>query len=183
MFYFISDTHFFHRNILKLCPLKRREGFEELILSNLERVLREGDTLFVLGDFLWREVEGFKERWRSLPGRKVLICGNHDWPLGEKLSDYFDEIYDFSLALEIKGKRLLLCHFPSKDLRTYRYCELQARITREFRSTGASLLIHGHVHFNPYGVFCGCHLNRVKCVNVNVEFTNYLPVSQEELPL
>jgi len=184
MLYFTADFHLFHSNIINLNPLKRKPGFEEEIFKNLLGVLKEGDTLFIVGDFAWELPEGFSETWLSLPGRKVLIKGNHDWWFkDEELQPLFDEIYHFSHLIEVKGKKVLLCHFPSLDLRTYRYRELQAKITEEFRGSGAELLIHGHVHWNPYCVFCGCHLNRVKCINVNVEFHGYKPVSLEELPL
>jgi len=185
MLYFTADLHLFHRNIVNLNPLKRKPGFEEEILKNLSETLKEEDTLFVVGDFIWEEPpEGFTERWSSIPGKKVLIKGNHDWWFEEEeLRPFFDEIYDFSHLLEVGGKRLLLCHFPSLDLRTYRYRELQERITQEFKEKEAHLLIHGHVHWNPYGVYCGCHLNCVKCINVNTEFHHFKPVSFEELPL
>ena len=182
MKYFISDTHFYHRNILKLCPLKRKPGFEELIFENLKRQLKSSDVLYHLGDFSWVDSHHLLKRWRELPGRKVLIKGNHDWHF-KNLHLYFDEVVEFSTLLYVRGKRVLLCHFPSKDLRTYRYRELQEKITEIYTETGASLLVHGHVHWNPYAVFCGCHLNGVKCLNVNVEFTNYRAVSEEELPL
>ncbi|WP_456456120.1 metallophosphoesterase [Thermovibrio sp.] len=183
MNYFISDTHFFHRNILNLNPLKRKEGFESLILSRL-KVLTSEDTLYVLGDFAWKLPQDFKNLWSSFSFKKVLIRGNHDWRFkDEQLKELFDEVYPFSLSIKVKGKKVLLCHFPSLDLRTYRYLELQRRITQEYKKGGFSLLIHGHVHWNPFGVFCGCHLNCVKCINVNVEFTNFKPVSEKELPL
>ncbi|RKQ64022.1 calcineurin-like phosphoesterase family protein [Thermovibrio guaymasensis] len=184
MNYFIADCHFFHSNILKLNPLKRRKGFEDVILENLRAVLTEDDALYVIGDFAWKLPEGFLEKWSFIPGRKFLIKGNHDWWFREEeLYLFFEEVYDFSYLLEVRGKRVLLCHFPSKDLRTYRYTELQERVTRELKENNCSLLVHGHVHWNPYGVFCGCHLNCVKCINVNVEFTGFRPVSEEELPL
>ena len=182
MNYFISDTHFFHRNILKLCPIKRKEGFEERILENLKSQLTPSDTLYHLGDFSWEDSDFLLKRWRELPGRKVLIKGNHDWHF-KNLELYFDEIVEFATVICSKRKKILLCHFPSKDLRTFRYLELQKRITEIYRSENCSLLIHGHVHWNPYCVFCGCHLNCVKCFNVNVEFTGYRAVSEEELPL
>ncbi len=183
MNYFISDTHFFHKNILKLNPLKRKKGFEDLILSSLEDLNSE-DTLYLLGDFAWELPEGFKELWSSFPFKKVLIKGNHDWRFkDEQLRELFDEVYPFSLSLEVKGKMVLLCHFPSLDLRTYRFLELQKKITQEFKEKNFHLLLHGHVHWNPFGVFCGCHLNCVKCLNVNVEFVGFKPLSEEELPL
>jgi len=184
MRYFISDTHFFHRNILRLNPIKRKPGFETVILNNLKETLTEEDELYLIGDFLWTIEEGFLELWESVPGRKILVKGNHDlWFPEEELKPFFDEIVPFYTVLEVKGKRILLCHYPAKDLRTYRYKELQREVINLYRKNGCSLLIHGHVHWNSFGVFCGCHLESVKCLNVNVEFTNYRLIPEKELPL
>jgi len=182
MKYFIADTHFFHRNIIRLNPHKRKEGFEDLILSNLERLLTPQDELFIVGDFLWEFREDFLLRWKGLPGKKFLVKGNHDSRVRE-LPLFFDEIFQFYHLVEVGEKRLLLCHYPSKDLRTYRFIELQKRVTGLYFELNADLLIHGHVHWNPFCVFCGRYLNCVKCLNVNCEFTGFKPVSERELPL
>ncbi|GAB6077008.1 metallophosphoesterase [Desulfurobacterium crinifex] len=184
MRYFISDTHFFHRNILRLNSLKRKPGFEEIVVENLKRTLKEDDVLYHLGDFIWKLEKGFLEVWKSISGRKILVKGNHDYRFkNEELRPFFDEIYEFYTVVEIKGKNVLLSHFPAFDLRTYRYKEIQAKIWKLYRDLKCSLLLHGHVHWNPSGVFCGCHLRGVKCRNVNVEFTGYMPVLEEELSL
>jgi len=184
MRYFISDTHFFHKNIVRLTPLKRKPGFEILIIDNLKKVLKEEDELYLVGDFLWTLEPGFLELWKSVPGRKILIKGNHDlWFPEEELKPFFDEIVPFYTIIEVRGKKVLLSHYPARDLRTFRYRELQKEISEIYHSESCSLLIHGHVHWNRFGVFCGCHLEYVKCINVNVEFTNYRPISEKELPL
>jgi calcineurin-like phosphoesterase family protein len=182
MKYFISDTHFLHSNIVKLCP-KRFKGFEEVILNNLKNQLKEGDELYHLGDFAWFHSEELLNKWLEIPGKKFLVKGNHDARLREKLELYFDEIFEFSTTVEIKGKKVLLCHYPSKDLKTFRFPEFQKAVTEIYFQEECSLLIHGHVHYNVFGIFCGCHLNRVKCQNVNVEFTDFRALSEEELPL
>lgn len=182
MKYFISDTHFYHRNILNLCSQKRKPGFEELIFLNLKKQLKNCDVLYHIGDFSWDDSDKFLKLWRSLPAKKILIKGNHDWRFKNSYL-YFDEVVEFFTITYVRGKKVLLCHFPSRDLRTYRYKEFQERVTEIYHKESCSLLIHGHVHWNPYCIFCGCHLNGVKCLNVNVEFTGFRAVSEEELPL
>ncbi len=184
MLYFIADTHFFHKNIIKLNPRKRKPGFEEKILTSLLKTLKPEDSLFVVGDFIWEFKEEFVKTWNAIPGKKFLIKGNHDeWIGKDALLLFFEKIYEFFTIVEIGKKKILLCHYPAVDLRTRRFKELQQKATEIYWSYNCSLLLHGHVHWNPYGVLCGCHLKRVKCINVNVEFTNYKPVSLEELPL
>ncbi len=182
MIYFISDTHFYHFNILKLNPEFRKFGYELKILENLESVLKEGDTLYHLGDFTWQLYDefGILDRWKRLPGKKVLIMGNHDHRFGKDiLEEFFDEIHEFSLILEVEGLRLLLSHYPALDLRTDRFPELQARVEETFVREGCDLLVHGHVHRRSGGPHCGCYMKGIPCVNANVEFTGFKPVSAD----
>ncbi|MEO2082768.1 MAG: metallophosphoesterase [Desulfurobacteriaceae bacterium] len=184
MLYFISDTHFKHENILRLNPLKRKKGFEVQIIDNLKVQLKEGDTLYHLGDFAWSLDEELLDAWRSIPGKKILVKGNHDNFFGDSdLLLYFDEVINFSTVVKIREKNVLLCHYPALDLRTFRFKELQRKVEKVFKGSGSVLLLHGHVHWNPYCVFCGCHLKGIRCFNVNVEFNGNRAVSEEELPL
>ena len=184
MIYFLSDTHFYHFNILKLNPEVRKLGYELEILENLESIVKEGDTVYHLGDFTWQLQDelGVLERWKRLPGRKVLVMGNHDHRFGrEALGEFFDEIHEFSLILEVGGLRLLLSHYPVLDLRTQRFPERQEKVKELFLKENCDLLIHGHVHHNGGGPTCGCSLKGVPCVNVNVEFWEFSPVNLEDI--
>ncbi|SNR67169.1 metallophosphoesterase [Desulfurobacterium atlanticum] len=179
MLYFISDTHFYHSNIVNLSAF-RFEGFENRILENLEKEIKAGDILFHLGDFTWtlNDEKGFLKRWESLPCRKILILGNHDFKLKDKLLGYFDRIYPLYKIIEVEGRRFFLSHFPALDLRKKkRYLNLIGRVRELFKFSNCDLLIHGHVHRNSFNIHCGCHVFDIPCFNVNVEFTGYVPVS------
>ena len=184
MIYFLSDTHFYHFNILKLNPEVRKFGYEFEILENLKSILKEGDTVYHLGDFTWQLYDEFKVlgRWKRLPGRKVLVMGNHDHRFGrEVLKEFFDEVYEFSLVLELDGLRILLSHYPALDLRTQRFPERQEKVEKIFFEENCDILVHGHVHYNGSGPTCGCALKGIPCVNVNVEFWDFRPVSLKEV--
>lgn len=179
MVYFISDTHFYHSNIVNLSAF-RFEGFENRILENLEKVITPEDILFHLGDFSWtlKDEKGFLKRWESLPCEKILILGNHDYRFKDKLSKYFGRIYSFYKIIEVEGLKLFLSHFPALDLRKKkRYLHLIGRVRELFRFFNCDLLVHGHVHRNSFNVHCGCYLFDIPCFNANVEFTGYAPVS------
>ncbi|WP_456484642.1 metallophosphoesterase [Desulfurobacterium sp.] len=183
MIFFISDTHFYHRNIVNLSAF-RFEGFENRILENLEKILTERDILYHLGDFTWhgKDKKGFLKRWQALPCRKVLVKGNHDEVTSSVLPIYFDEIIPFFKILDIRGKRLLLSHYPALDLRKKRrYIDRIRRVRWLFDFYRCDHLVHGHVHRNLAGIHCGCFLYGIKCFNVNLEFTGYRPVSVEEV--
>ena len=184
MLYFISDTHFYHENILKLNPDFRFPFFEEVILENLEKTLKPGDILYHLGDFTWHldDRRGILRRWKALPCRKVLVRGNHDSRFSDRdLGEFFDEIEEFSLVVEHSGVRLLLSHYPALDLRTGRFPDLQLEVERTFTDEGCDLLIHGHVHRGRDGRACGCCLKGIPCFNVNVEYSDFRPVSLQDI--
>ena len=72
--YLISDTHFNHQNIATYC--QRPTDFTEVIIKRWNETVQSGDTVIHLGDVMI----GKKSEWimPSLPGRKILIRGNHD---------------------------------------------------------------------------------------------------------
>jgi len=184
MIYFTSDTHLYHANLIRLNPSVRKPHFEKKILSGLEEVLSDGDTLYHLGDFTWQlyDPEGYLERWKRLKGRKVLLMGNHDHRFGRSiLGEFFDEVYGFSLSVEVGGLKLLLSHYPALDLRTERFPERQRRVEEEFFKEGCDVLIHGHVHYNSGKPMCGCGQRGIPCVNVNVELHGFRAVSLEDI--
>ncbi len=181
MLYFISDTHFYHSNIVNLSAF-RFDGFEDRILENLERIIVPDDVLFHLGDFTWtlKDKKGYLKRWQALPCKKFLILGNHDYKFSKNLGPYFDKIYNFVKLLEIGELRLLLSHFPALDLRKKkRYLGKIFKVKELFYFSRCDILFHGHVHRNSFNVHCGCGIYNIPCFNVNVEFTGYRPVALE----
>ncbi len=181
MIYFISDTHFYHGNIVNLNP-SRFPFFERFILFNLSLKLKEGDIIYHLGDFTWHfnDFHGYLERWKDLKARKVLIMGNHDKDK-EKLKEYFDEVHENYLIIEHEGLKILLSHYPAKDPVTPRYPEKQEEVRRTFFENGCDILIHGHVHWNRNRIRCACGEYGIPCLNVNVEWNNYRPVAITEI--
>lgn len=79
----ISDTHFGHSNILEYCPWRRTwagslaEHDAALIAAWRERVQPE-DLVLHLGDVALGAKEYLGEVRRLLPGRIILVRGNHD---------------------------------------------------------------------------------------------------------
>jgi len=182
MLYFISDTHFYHGNIINLNPEVRFKGFEIVILTNLFKVLKPEDTLYHLGDFTWHfnDKNEYLKVWKALPGKKILVMGNHDKDK-ETLKEYFDEIYDFYKIIEYRGKRVLLSHYPAKDPITDRYPARQEEIREIYFKERCDILIHGHVHWNKEGLKCACEEYGIVCINANVEWNDYKPVSEKEV--
>ena len=91
----ISDTHFWHKSILKFeeCRLTEmiKDGYtedqhEQWIIDNWNKVISEGDTVLHLGDFAFKKVE---ETIEKLNGNIIMVLGNHD---GNKKHTKYDKL-------------------------------------------------------------------------------------------
>jgi calcineurin-like phosphoesterase family protein len=136
----ITDTHFNHPNIITFC--KRPPSYKEIIIAKWKRIIRPEDTIFHLGDVIFRNEDELYTILGALPGRKVLIRGNHDYfdlPFykGEKNSKYKPDFYlksGFDLVVKsiMLDGNILLSHAP---------CDLNSEVVMN---------IHGHFHNNPF---------------------------------
>ena len=125
--FFTADTHFGHDNIIKyesaLRPFATIEAHDEALISRWNAKVKPRDTVYHLGDVLFR-LESFELLGR-LNGVKRLVLGNHDYFPMEYYAKYF---------VEIRGcmtwKRYLLSHIP-----------VDAGQSERFVGN-----IHGHMH-------------------------------------
>ena len=91
--FFIADTHFGHQKILKFSrsQFKTIEEHDETIIDNWNNVVRDVDTVWVLGDFCFGkkniEIAG------RLKGVKRLVMGNHDIFNASDYLKYFMRVY------------------------------------------------------------------------------------------
>lgn len=85
----IADTHFFHKRIIEYCNrlFSDVEEMNNTIISNWNKVVKNNDRIFMLGDFALCGKDKLIEIGQKLNGRKVLILGNHD---GASLSTYYN---------------------------------------------------------------------------------------------
>lgn len=110
--YFLSDTHFGHRNIIEHCgrPFSSVEEMDEALLAQINASVRGGDVLYHLGDFGWRggDVKSYRDR---IACRQVrLVRGNHDDRKAIRAAGF--QSIDELLYLKINGQKLTLCHYP-----------------------------------------------------------------------
>ncbi len=83
--YAIGDLHLHFQSELKSrnqIEDKVWQNHEEIFLDNCRRTIKEDDTLVLVGDHSWgKKMEECKkdlEYISNLPGRKILLRGNHD---------------------------------------------------------------------------------------------------------
>jgi calcineurin-like phosphoesterase family protein len=116
-YFFTSDTHFNHVNILKFQPdtrdAKTVEEMNRKMISNWQAQVRPEDHVFHLGDFAFGNQKDAKSILRQLPGRKHFVWGNHDKGIArDKEMQACFETIDHYKKLNIDGEKVILFHFP-----------------------------------------------------------------------
>lgn len=160
--WFISDTHFFHTNILKfqddkgnrIRPFKDLDEMHSRIVYNWNKAIQPSDFVYHLGDVTFQYHKPFQELMWSLNGDKRLIVGNHDKLKQEGLLKHFSKVM---LWHGFKEQNFTAIHIPiqQRSLRDGNYC------------------VHGHEHQNPPKDY--------HCLSVCVELRDYKPVHIETL--
>jgi len=123
--WFGSDLHFGHKNIQRFRGefISSEQENRERIKADWNKVVGKNDTVYILGDacFTMDTINEFGH----LPGRKVLIRGNHDLLDTQVYLKYFDHVYGL-----LKYKEFWLSHAPIHP------DELRGKVN-----------LHGHVHY------------------------------------
>jgi len=159
----ISDTHFYHENIIKYCgrPFKSAAEMNSAMIGNWNRVVSDDDIVYHLGDFTmapYEEGVPYKDRYEKvanslldiLKGKKYLIRGNHDPRGGILQKCHWEDCYR---ELELNG--FLLSHRPK-----------ESHVPN----------IHGHVHDQmPFWYL----ENNIDKFNVSADMIGFTPINFE----
>lgn len=170
--WWVSDTHFFHKNIILYSnrPFASKEEMEarSIQLESVKRMndamvqawndkVSPEDTVWHLGDFaLTKDRDGASRILDKLNGHKHLVRGNHDpsWvcnlPQWESVQDYKEQ--------RIEGKNIVLCHYA---MRVWN------------RSHHGALMFYGHSHATLPG--------NSQSVDVGVDNWDYAPIGLDEI--
>jgi len=152
----ISDTHFYHTNIIKYCdrPFKDAESMNETIISNWNNTVGKDDWIIHLGDIVAgvgkQKNEKVKELDKILNGKKIYIRGNHDNSV-ECVPMYEELCFDFNPEIKI-----YISHRPEPNFKRK-----------------ANFHLYGHIHEKKN------FLNNA--FNCSVEQLNYTPIEISEL--
>lgn len=167
--FFISDTHFFHKNIIQYSsrPFSSVEEMNEAMINNWNDMVKPNDEVYHLGDVSFSDYKNTKTLLRRLNGNINIILGNHDKVIIKNDKDLISSktISTIQHYKEIRANPMIvLFHFG---------CRVWNQSHR------GSILCYGHSHGSllPFG----------KSVDVGVdckEITDeYRPISIEELLL
>jgi calcineurin-like phosphoesterase family protein len=176
-----ADQHFCHSSIISHCdrPFRTVWHMDESIISLHNELVKDGDTVYHLGDFVWK---GHPDQFLSrLNGKHLLVSGNHDGTHSchskhrREITRYTFSgftVLDEKCSLELPHLgRTMLCHFPMSNVNDpdERYPEHRPKVLLP----GCPILLCGHVHEK--------WTRRGPCINVGVDRWLYRPVSTEEL--
>lgn len=110
--WFISDTHFFHKNIIEYCdrPFDSVKEMNEALVTNWNECVKPHDLIYHTGDVSFGKAEETSDLLALLNGEKHLIRGNHDKGREKGWRDHWRTVNDFK---EIKwaDQKIVLCHY------------------------------------------------------------------------
>ena len=80
MIFFTADLHLGHENVIRHCnrPFASAEIMDRELIANWNHRVRRDDTVYIAGDFCFRNKRPVEEYLSALNGHKHLIIGNHD---------------------------------------------------------------------------------------------------------
>lgn len=169
--YFISDTHFSHKNIIPYSnrPFSSIQEMDEKFISNWNELVKSTDIIWHLGDFGFLPLKDLKILFRRLNGNKNLLIGNHDKSIIQNQSILLNEGFINSLQhyKELKGflldkKMIVLNHYAQRVWNKSHY---------------GSYMLYGHSHGSlpPYGLSVDVG---VDCKEITSE---YRPIHLDEI--
>lgn len=168
--FFISDLHLGHEKMLTFVqddgkPVRdfaTLDDMHEHIVEKWNAVVRDCDTVYVLGDMFINYKRGFDTALR-LNGKKRLIMGNHD-------------IFDNRLYYKAGIEKLHAVRVMHGAAFTHVPVHPSALNDRAWKVN-----VHGHTHTN-FVMFDGAVPQRdMRYINVSCEVLNYEPLAIEDL--
>jgi calcineurin-like phosphoesterase family protein len=165
--FFTSDHHFYHENVIKYSkrPFENATEMNEAMINNINAVVGENDTLYILGDFVFA-----KDAKQVIYIRSRIKCknvhwikGNHDkYAFNDLVKQHFTSIRDY-LEIEVQGQKIVLSHFPHLVWN---------------RAHKGAWMLHGHSHGS---LIYPNTLKNKRIADIGVDCWDYFPVSFEQL--
>lgn len=176
MNFYIADTHFGHRNIIRYDnrPFFTVKEMDDTLIDRWNEVVGDKDTVYILGDFSWYQEGETLKILDCLSGRKVLIKGNHD-KISHQVAKQFVKVCDY-LEITDDNTRVVMSHYPMPFW------------NGQFRD---SVHLYGHVHNSHQWNFCRSWRRelqqiqdipmRMYNVGCMMEYMDYMPRTLEEI--
>jgi len=140
---------------------------DEVLLKNWNATVQPQDTIYILGDLLFRNAVPANEFLQQLNCKKHLLIGNHDksWMNKADLSRYFESV-ERMMEISYGSHKITLYHYPMMTWNGV---------------TKHGYMIHGHIHNNTEADYFSLIRKLPNLLNAGVEINNYKPVSFNDL--
>ena len=169
MNFYIGDPHLGHEAIIRLCdrPFANVDEMDETIISNWNGRVTNSDTVFILGDMMFRMRKDPSEYLSRLKGHKILILRNHDanWIWREGASKHLTTHVSMMELID-RNRKVVLCHYPMLTWPNIRR---------------GSYMVYGHLHGNRENDPCLRYGLKPQLLNSCVEVNGYQPVTLDEM--
>lgn len=148
-------------------PFKNGKEHDLSLIENWNSVVKEGDTVYHLGDFGFGSRPFLINIIKQLKGKIHFIRGNHDKSIkGEVLNLFIDEGYYKEIKISDSeigtDQKIILFHYPILSWHHVIYGSWQ---------------IHGHIHSKKISSEKSARLD------VGVDCHNYRPISYDEVKI
>jgi len=162
--FFLSDTHFGHKNIIRYehRPFASLEQMDEYLIQRWNSVVSSDDVVIHGGDFALCKKDIATSICHRLNGYKILVHGNHDRSKKSMLEIGFNEVVDYYYD----GK-VLVFHYP--------YIERNETVKTLYSE--CEVFLFGHVHTRDSEVLTVLP----KAINICCEKLDYTPKTLEQL--
>lgn len=144
-------------------PFANAAEMDEALIANWNARVTNGDTVYVVGDLMFRIAGSPVAYLDRLKGKKHLIIGNHDnsWMKKTQLTKYFESV-EYMTIINTGKCKLTLCHYPMMTF-------------------NSSYLVYGHIHNNKDNVYWPLLRSMENALNAGAEVNGYRPVELDEL--
>lgn len=175
--FYIADWHYGHENVLAFDnrPFRNISEMNKALVDRWNAVVSPGDTVYVLGDMFWCDMQESIPVLQSLKGQKFLIKGNHDRCNDGRFKKNFVKVTEY-LEVQDNNRLVILCHYPIPCFKSHFY---------------GSYHLYGHVHASfewhmmEHDKFLMGELYEKKCQMYNVgammSYINYTPRTLDEI--
>lgn len=128
------------------------------ILNNLEHKVKQGDTLYFLGDLSFKKDTALMFFKKFTDIEIHFITGNHDHTYVIKLAEKYCDSISRLKEIQIEDQSITLCHYAMREWNKSKYNAWQ---------------LHGHSHgtLDPF---------RYQ-YDIGIDNNNFYPVSYQEL--
>ena len=168
MIYFTSDLHLGHKNIIRFCdrPFSSIQEMDEQLIENWNMKVKKQDTVYILGDLMFRAKEPPEYYLGQMKGRKHLILGNHDkyWIKKVQIDRYFESVGDY-LKFSDGQHQIIVCHYPMMS----------------WPGGRKAYMVFGHIHNDTAMDFWPIIRNSENLLNAGVDVNDFFPVSLDEM--